>query len=155
LGVRAAQKMERDLQIHTESVDRLRAELAYVAGYFIGLGYTDCNVLFGFAWRCARDDPELSWKSVRLLLIELDAEIRKAEDAGLGSFAHDDVWVSFEDLELKVQFCHHSGIHLSFSEPNDIAEHFFSRWQAAGLAPIEWEKTEDPMTWCRIRGEVA
>jgi hypothetical protein len=145
--------MERDLQIHTESVERLRAELIYVAGYFMGLGHADCDVLFGYAWRSARDDPELSWKSVRLPLGELDAEIRDAEDAGLGNFARDDVWLSFEDPELKVQFCHHSGIHLSFSEPNDITEHFFSRWQAAGLDPIEWEKTEDPVTWRRIRGE--
>jgi hypothetical protein len=147
--------MERDLQIHAESVDRLRAELTYVAGYLIGLGCTDCDVLFGFAWRSASDDLELSWKSVHLPLVELDAEIRKAEDAGLGFFARDDVWVSFEDRELKIQFCHHSGIHLSFSEPDDITEHLFSRWQAAGLDPIEWEKTEDPMIWRRIRGEVA
>jgi hypothetical protein len=143
--------MERDLQIHTESVDCLRAELIVVIDYFVGLGHVECDALFGFAWRAVPDKPELSWKAVHIPLIELDAEIRKAEAAGLGNFSRDDVWVKLDDQSIKIQFCHHSGIHLSYSEPNLMADHFFARWQAAGLSPMEWEKTEDPPKWHRLR----
>src|SRR5262245_26768590 len=129
--------MDRDLQIHTEDVDRLRAELAYVVEFFRGLGHVPCDLLFGFAWRIEADKPDLSWKSIRIPLLDLDKEIRRAEDAGLGSFARDDLWVSFEGRALKVQFCHHSGVHLSYPEPDHITEQFCTRWQAEGLDPVE------------------
>jgi hypothetical protein len=88
-------------------------------------------------------------------LLDLDAEIRGAEDAGLGNFTRDDVKLFFEDRGLNLEFCHHSGVHLKFSEPSNITEHFFLRWEAEGLEPIEWEKTEDPLVWHRVRGEDA
>jgi|GEM_PF-5259606 len=147
--------MERDLQVHSEDIDRLRAELAHVVEFFRGLGYTRCDVLFGWAWSTERDRSDLSMKSVNIPLLELDAEVRRAEDAGLGNFAMDDVWVSFEYRALKVQFCHHSGIHLSYPEPDDITERFFTRWQAEGLDPIEYEKTDDPLKWRCVRGGAA
>jgi len=144
--------MERDLQVHTEDVDCLRAELAYVVEFFRDLGFGRCDVLFGWAWSTERDKSELSWKRVNIPLLELDAEIRRAEDAGLGKLGNDDVWVSFEGRNLKVQFCHHSGIHLAYPDPDKITESFFTRWQSEGLAPIEYERTEDPMKWRRVRG---
>jgi hypothetical protein len=146
--------MERDIQIHTEDVDRLRAELEYVCGYFREIGHKECDLLFGFAWRSEADES-ISWKNVRIPVVEVNAEIRNAENAGLGNFARDDLWVAIDDRALKVQFCHHSGIHLSFSQPDEITEHFFARWEAEGLNPIEWEKTEDPQNWHRIRGNEA
>lgn len=145
--------MDRDLQIHTEDTCRLRSELTYIVEFFRTMGYERCDLLFGWAWRTESDQADLSFKRLNIPLLELDAEVRRAEDAGLGNFAEDDVWVSFEGQALKVQFCHHSGIHLSYPDPNDITEQFFSRWHAEGLHPVEFEKTADPLKWRRVRGE--
>jgi hypothetical protein len=144
--------VERDLQVHSEDVDRLRAELAFVVEFFRAMGYGRCDVFFGWAWTTDQGDSDLLMKGANIPLVDLDAEVRRAENAGLGNFGQDDVWVSFEGLPVKVQFCHHSGIHLSYTEPDDITERFFTRWQAGGLNPVENEKTEDPLKWRRVRG---
>ena len=139
--------MERDLQFHTEDVDRLRAELRHVAGFFRRLGHERCDVLFGWAWRDERDRSDLAWKAVNIPLSDLDAAVRREEDAGLGEFGRDDVWISFEGLALDLQFCHHGGFHLHFSEPDAITRHFLDRWRAEGLGPQEFEKEDGGSAW--------
>ena len=144
--------MERDLQIHSEDVDRLRAELAHFVEFFSTMGYERCEVFFGWAWKSETDETDLAMKSLDVPLLELDAEIRRAEAAGLGNFAQDDVWVEFEGLPLKFQFCHHGGIHLQYSEPNEITRHFHDSWRAEELDPWEFEKAEGASQWRRISG---
>jgi len=147
--------MERDVQIHSKDVDRLRAELAHVVAYFHELGYERCAMFFGWAWQKMADKPGLGMKSLDIPLLELDAEIRRAEDAGLGNFTEDDVSVEFKGLTLKFQFCHHGGIHLFYSEPNAITRHFHDRWQAEQLEPMEFEKAEASSEWQSVSSESA
>ena len=135
--------MERDLQVHTDDINFLNAELRHVVQFFRGLEREPCDVFFGWSWRAERDKPEPMMKSVKVQLLDLEAEVRRAEDAGLGQFGSDDVWISFEGPALKFQFCHHGGIHLFHSEQNGITEHFRARWQDAGLSPKEFEKLND------------
>jgi hypothetical protein len=139
--------MERDLQVHTEDIDRLRAELGHVVEFFRGLGYDRCDVFFGWAWTTDRDQSDLAMKSVNIPLLDLTAQVGRAEDAGLGNFARDDVWVSFEGCALKIQFCHHEGIHLFYAEPDEITRHFLDRWRTEGLNPEEFEKADGGSDW--------
>lgn len=150
--------MERDLQVHSEDIDRLRAELGHVVEFFGGLGCERCDVGFGWAWSTEPDESgksELAMWDVNIPLHDLDAEVRRAEDAGLGNFGGDDVWVSFEGRALKFQFCHHEGIHLFYSEPDEVTGHFRDRWRAEGLDPWEFEKADDTSEWRRVPGECA
>jgi len=139
--------MERDLQVHTEDIDRLRAELGHVVEFFRQLGYERCDVSFGWAWSTDRDKSDLAMKSVNIPLIDLDAEVRRAEDAGLGNFGRDNVWISFEGQTFKVQICHHNGIHLYYADPDEITQHFRDRWRAAGLEPKGFEKVDSGSDW--------
>jgi hypothetical protein len=147
--------MERDLQVHTEDVDRLRAELGHVVEYFRGLGYERCDVFFGWAWSTERDEPDLAMKSVDIPLLDLDDEVRRAEDAGLGNFGRDDVWISFEGRALEIQFCHHEGVHLLYAEPDEITRHFLDRWRAEGPDPTEFEKAGGGSDWRPAPGAAA
>ena len=139
--------MERDLQVHTEDIDRLRAELDHVVEFFGGLGYERCDVFFGWAWSSERDKSDLAMKSVNIPLLDLNGEVRRAEDAGLGKFGRDDVWISFEGSALMVQFCHHEGVHLFYSDPDEITRHFLDRWRAEGLDAAEFERADDRSDW--------
>ena len=142
--------MKRDIQIHTRDRDRLRAELRHLVERFHGLGYERCDVLFGWAWRAGRDDPEIAWKRVSIDLADVIAEVERAENDGLGTFGGDDVWITFEGRALQFQFCHHGGVHLFFSEPDEETRHFWNRWSEAGLDPLEYEKAEGSKSWQRV-----
>jgi hypothetical protein len=139
--------MQRDLQVHPENVERLNAELGHIVEFFRGLGDERCDVFFGWAWRSERDKSDLAMKSVNIPLLDLKAEVGRAEDAGLGNFGRDDVWVSFEGRALKIQFCHHEGIHLLYAEPDEITQHFLEHWRAEGLDPGEFEKADGGSDW--------
>jgi hypothetical protein len=139
--------MERDLQVHTGDIDRLRAELGHVVEFFRRLGYERCDLFFGWAWSTDRDNSDLAMESMSIPLIEVNAQVRRAEDAGLGNFGRDDVWISFEGQASKVQFCHHEGIHLHYTEPDEITRHFLDRWRAEGLDPKAFEKADGGSDW--------
>ena len=121
--------MKRDVQIHTRDRDRLRVELRHLVERFHGLGYERCDVLFGWAWRAGRDDPEIAWKRVNIDLADV---------------------ITFEGRALQFQFCHHGGVHLFFSEPDEETRHFWNRWSEAGLDPLEYEKAEGSKSWQRV-----
>jgi hypothetical protein len=144
--------MQRDLQIHAESESCLRAELSYAAAYLQSVGHVECEVLFGWAWLAHPSGSDLSWRSVRIPIVRLDAEVECAEAAGLGRFRRDDVHLMLDGGKLELLFCHHSGIHIKYDQPDNFVEHFFTRWQSAGLSPLECEKTDDPTKWRLIRG---
>lgn len=135
--------VERDLQVHTDDFGFLSAELRYVVDFFRELGHEQCHLFFGWSWLAKSDKPDLMMKSMIVSVLAIEAEIRGAEDAGLGNFGRDDIWVSIEGHALEFQFCHHGGIHLFQPERNDITRHFLARWRGAGLSPKEFEKASD------------
>lgn len=144
--------MQRDLQIHTEDIDRLRTELRHMVEYFRRLGCKRCEVFFGWAWRTDRDGTDLLMKSMDIPPLDLIGEIQRAEDAGLGGFGRDDVTISFEGCTVNVQFCHHRGVHLQYTEPDDITRHLLERWRTEGLDPTEFERSDDGSEWRPILG---
>jgi hypothetical protein len=144
--------MERDLQIHPRCLATLRAELSSLIAHFSALGFEACELLFGWAWRESERDPEPSWKIIRTPLAEVEREIRKEEEAGLGEFGRDDVWLLVGGKRLRIRFCPNSGIHVFSTGPEPLADPFFRRWDAAGLGPTEWEKAPDRPGWTLLRG---
>jgi len=98
--------MDRDIQVHTQDRDRLKAELQHLVDRFRGLGYERCDVFFGWAWRTGRDESDIAWKRVNVELSDVAAEIERAEADGLGEFGGDDVRITFEGRALEFQFCH-------------------------------------------------
>ena len=140
----------RQLQVHTESEERLWTELDYIVDYFQRLGHRECHLYFGWAWYKAPESHELAFKKVRTSLGEVASEVHKAENADLGRFTNDDVTLSFDELPLEFEFCHHSGIHLYFAEAGPITDHFFHRWRNEGLNPSLWENSGDPPSWKKV-----
>jgi hypothetical protein len=124
--------MKREISVHEITQDVLRAELSNLIRYLIDLGQEDCQVAFG--WRWGMDYPaDAPWSPMSVALSDLETEIQKPEDAGLGEFGGDDVTISIALLEWEICFCHHCGIHLTFTPPSQVAEDFSARWTAAGL----------------------
>ena len=80
-------------------------------------------------------------KRLHFPLTELEAEVRKPEDAGLGEFGRDDVTIQFPPLDEEFCFYHHEGIHLKFSPPSQVADDFLARWTSASLSPWDRECT--------------
>ncbi len=113
-----------------------RPELRHVVRYFQDLGHKQCELAFG--WRWGMDyPPPAPWETMRVLLADVETEVRKPEDAGLVEFEHDDVTVRVPPVDCEFMFCHHQGIHLTFSLPGQVAKDFLARWTSAGLAPVE------------------
>lgn len=136
--------MNRDISIHAVTQDILRAELLHLISYFRELGHEQCEVVFGWHW--GMDYPlKAPWETLHFPLAELEAEVRKPEDAGLGEFGRDDVTIRFPLLDAEFCFCHHGGIRLKFSPPSQVAEDFLKRWTLAGLSPRDREYTPEEL----------
>jgi hypothetical protein len=132
--------MAREISIHEVDDDILRDELRSLVRYFRDLGHERCDVLFG--WRWGMDYyPNAPWEKVSIPLAELESEIRKVEDAGLGRLGGDDLFVTIPRLDGEFCFCHHEGIHLVFSEAGQTTADFLDRWCSAGLVPVERGKS--------------
>jgi hypothetical protein len=147
--------MERDLQIHPQSLATLRAELTSLLAHLPALGFEACELLFGWAWREGPNDPSPSWKIYRTPLAEVEGAIGEEQAAGLGEFGRDEVCLLVGGKRLLVRFCGNAGLHLFYSGPDPLAEPFFARWDAAGLGPTEWEKALGRPGWTLLRGAPA
>ncbi len=95
------------------------------------LGHQHCELVFGWLGktiprRCPGYDE---WPC--------EAEITKPEEAGLGEFGGDDVFLQVPSIDGEFCFCHHQGIHLTYNEPGAIVSHFLERWTMAGWDPLE------------------
>jgi hypothetical protein len=126
--------MTRAIDIHGVPREVLRAELAYLIGYLGERGHERCEVVFGWHWGMDYP-PEKPWGTIPLSLSDLEAEVGKLEEAGLGTFGLDDVTIGIPPLQCEFLFCHHHGVHLTASGPAGIADDFHARWTSAGLNP--------------------
>jgi hypothetical protein len=135
--------MAREISVHEVAQDVLRAELRHVVQYFRDLGHEQCELVFGWHWGMDYP-PAAPWRTMHVPLANVETEVRKPEDAGLGEFGRDDVTVRVPPLDCEFLFCHHWGIHLTFSQPGQVAKDFLAHWTSAGLAPVERDCTSSP-----------
>jgi hypothetical protein len=128
--------MRREISIHEVDDAVLLGEFRHLVLYLRGLDHERCEVLFGWHWGIDYY-PTSKWVAEVIPLAELESKVRQVENAGLGRLGGDDLQVKVPGLECEFCFCHHSGVHLTFTPPNQIAVDFLERWQSAGLSPIE------------------
>jgi hypothetical protein len=135
--------MKRVVSVHEVTQDVLRAELSNLIRYLLDLGHDKCQLVFGWHW--GMDYPAgAPWTEMCVVLSDLVTEIQKPENAGLGEFGRDDVTISVPPLEWEFCFCHHMGIHLTFTPPSHVAEDFYARWSTAGLGVVERDCPSEP-----------
>jgi hypothetical protein len=127
-----------EIRIHPDDDDVLRSELRFMIEYFLELGQTQCELVFGWHWGL-NYPPGDPWGTNLCPLSDVEAEVQKPELAGLGKLGHDDVQILFPEIHLDFQFCHHCGIHLTFATEDQVSRDFCKRWSDAGLDPIERE----------------
>jgi hypothetical protein len=128
--------MAREISVHEVAQDVLRAEMRHLIQYLRDRGHEHCELVFGWHW--GMEYPKgTPWATMHIPLAELETEVQKPEDAGLGEFGGDDVTIRVPPLDCEFLFCHHEGIHLTFSQPGQVAEDFRARWTSAGLTPKE------------------
>lgn len=132
--------MSREIITNPITPAQMHEELAFFIQFFMQLGREQCEVIFGFAWG-NEYYPGREWSVITIPLVGLAEELRRVEAAELGRLGDDDLFVSVPPLPLEFHFCHESDLHITFSEPGEITEHFYQRWKSRGFAPAEWTRT--------------
>ncbi|MDB5345302.1 MAG: hypothetical protein JWP89_3679 [Schlesneria sp.] len=130
--------MAHEIRVHPDDTDVLRSELRFMIQYFLKLGQTECDLVFGWHWG-VNYPPGRPWGINLTSLSDVEAAIGQPELAGLGKLGHDDVQILYPLLHLDFQFCHHCGIHLTFVTEDQVSRDFFKQWSDAELGPIERE----------------
>lgn len=134
--------MPREICIHNNDVSVLVRELRFVIQYFLQLGHTECEVVFGWRWGMGYPAGE-PWAANVVRLDDLETEIQKPELAGHGQFGHDDIEIRIPSVNNTFVFCHHSGIHLNFETTDSVSSDFRARWLSLGFKPIERDNSGD------------
>lgn len=128
--------MNREISVHNVGEEGLRTELRFLVTYFRNLGLTECRVLFGWHW--GMDYYSTSpWQEETILLAKLEDIIGTVEAKEIGRLGGDDLHLFFPAQNCEFCFCHHGGIHLSFTTREAAVEDFLQRWTLAGLLPAE------------------
>lgn len=127
--------MERELLTYPLANAELRAELVFTLEHLRECGFSECKVLFGYAWGMEyyQDDQ---WVAEALPLGSVLAKIAEVEARGIGRLGADDLFLEFPSFSFL--FCNDSDVHLRFSEDAPLVEFFFSRWERLGYKPAEW-----------------
>ncbi len=80
------------------------------------------KIMFGYAWAVFLND----WKEMTIDIDSLQGEIQKAEQAGHGELGDDDLYIYFDNLEIR--YCHHGDIHLRYSDRDDLIDEIIESW---------------------------
>ena len=131
--------MERELLTYPLSNIELRTELAFILQHLLEYGFTECKVLFGYAWGIAYYPDDL-WVSEVLPVSSVLGKVEEVERSGIGRLGCDDLYIEFPSFSFL--FCNDSDLHLLFSEGDLFVEFFFTRWEHLGYKPSEWHKIE-------------
>ncbi len=133
--------MARELSIHNCDAAILISELQFVIEYFLNLGHSHCELMFGWHWGIYYP-PGNPWGTIQVPLADVETEVQKAVLASSGWVGGDDLQISFPSLDVGFIFCHHSGIHLTYTAEGQVSRDFLQRWSEAGLAPVECETVD-------------
>ena len=142
--------MKREILTYPMEPDQIRQELTYLADYLQKHGHAHCSVLFGHEWGISYYGNN-HWDYEELRTADLTQRILTVESSGIGKIGADDLLITVPDLAAEFKFCHESDIHISFEEPSEIIEHFYSRWKTLGYSPAEWLAESDDRPRTRLR----
>ena len=91
-------------------------------------GVARLDVRFGYAWE-GRSEERVE---EAVPLEEVRERIASAERRGEGALGEDDVFLTPEELDIRVQLCHHGDVHVSFGGPDEVVEWIREAWRADG-----------------------
>lgn len=106
----------------------LRLDLETNLARMKALGVLEISLLFGFSW--GRHIYAKEWKELPVSLDEASASVRRAEKLGFGRLGDDNLYLSVEKFDLRLQYSHEADIHLSFGTPNPLVHDILDRWTA-------------------------
>lgn len=132
-----------EVSVHQVARGVLWAELRHVVHLLRGWGLDSCELIFGWHWGMEYP-PGTPWATMLVPLGEVEAEVRKPEDAGFGTFGRDDVTIQIPSMDCVIEFCHHLGIHVTVPAPMRVAPQFLDRWTTEGLSPLVRECPTTP-----------
>jgi len=105
-----------------------REELKFLIELLSQMGYQSVEILFGTFWGNEYRD----WTPVSIKLNEIAKEIALAETVSTGSFEEDDFFITVNELQTEVLFCHEYDIHLEYNEDNELTSAILSHWNTTG-----------------------
>ena len=102
----------------------LEANLARIKA----LGVSEITLLFGFSW--GRHIYEKEWKELPVAPDEALEMVRRAEKLAYGRLGDDNLYLTVETYDLRLQYSHEADIHLSFATQNRLVDDILDRWTA-------------------------
>lgn len=120
--------------IHTEIVTDplqgadLRHDLEANLTRMAAMGVHEITLLFGYSW--GNHIYEKEWKDLAVSPAEVLALVRKAEKQGYGRMGDDNLYLTVDKFNLRLQYSHEADIHLSFATPNPLVRDILKRWIA-------------------------
>ena len=111
----------------TLNKESFKHELSSVVSILNDNSIYSVNILFGFAW----GNEYRNWIPFEIKTTDIESEIAKAEQLGVGKFGSDDFYVLLgeDETEIEILFCHEQDIHLSFKRLSLIVRNIIERWQ--------------------------
>jgi hypothetical protein len=104
----------------------LRHDLGANLAGMKALGVTEMSLLFGFSW--GNHIYEKEWKELPVSPDKAQALVRRAEELGFGRLGNDNLYLTVEKFNLRLQYSHEADIHLSFNTPNRLVHDILDRW---------------------------
>ena len=114
----------------TLQVENLWDDLKDNIALFKQFGIDNVMILFGFAW--GNYIYEKDWIELPTLTDGIQNLILKAEKDDHGELGFDDLYIKLPNCNTELQYCHETDIHLTFSEPNELAQAIKTRWISNG-----------------------
>ena len=104
----------------------LRYDLGVNLARLNAMGVAEVSLLFGFSW--GNHIYEKQWKELPVSPGEAQALVHRAEKLGFGRLGDDNLYLTVEKFNLRLQYSHETDIHLSFNTPNRLVNEILDRW---------------------------
>jgi hypothetical protein len=85
----------------------------------------DVEILFGWAW----GNEYKVWTPFNVEIDNILDEIYKAEKTGYGNFYKDDIFITLNEFQAGIRFCHEHDIHINYNSECDIVLDIVSAWE--------------------------
>jgi hypothetical protein len=89
----------------------------------------EVEILFGVAWGNEYKD----WTPFKVPVYLVEKEIHLAEQLKVGKFGGDDFYITINELQTQILFCHEMDIHLRYNKGNPIIQEVLQRWETKDL----------------------
>ena len=114
----------------TLEVDDLWDDLRINIDLFKQMSIDEVLILFGFAW--GNFIYEKDWIEQSTSTYNIESLILTAEKDEHGQLGFDDLYIKIPNLNIELQYCHETDIHLTYLDTNELIEAVSKRWTLNG-----------------------